>query len=118
VLEPLQASPTIIEDNCFIGARSEVVEGVIVEAGAVIGMASTSARAPRSTTGATGEILYGSVPCRFRGGSRSAARPPTAAIACTAPSSSSRWMRRPAAKVGLNELLGLTAPGSHRGTWP
>jgi len=38
VLEPVQAGPTIIEDNCFIGARSEVVEGVIVEAGAVIGM--------------------------------------------------------------------------------
>ena len=50
VLEPLQANPTIIEDNCFIGARSEVVEGVIVEENSVISMASTSARARRSMT--------------------------------------------------------------------
>jgi 2,3,4,5-tetrahydropyridine-2-carboxylate N-succinyltransferase len=51
VLEPLQANPTIIEDNCFIGARSEVVEGVIVEENSVIwAWACTSARAPRSTT--------------------------------------------------------------------
>ncbi len=49
VLEPLQANPTIIEDNCFIGARSEVVEGVIVEEGSVISMGYTSARAPKST---------------------------------------------------------------------
>jgi len=50
VLEPLQASPTIIEDHCFIGARSEVVEGVIVEEGACCRWASTSARARGSTT--------------------------------------------------------------------
>jgi 2,3,4,5-tetrahydropyridine-2-carboxylate N-succinyltransferase len=50
VLEPLQANPTIIEDNCFIGARSEVVEGVIVEENSVLAWACTSARAPRSTT--------------------------------------------------------------------
>ena len=58
VLEPLQANPTIIGDNCFIGARSEVVEGVIVEdnCGDLDGW-STSARAPRSTTGATGEVM-------------------------------------------------------------
>jgi len=51
VLEPLQASPTIIEDNCFIGARSEIVEGVIVESGAVISMGVFIGRAPASTTG-------------------------------------------------------------------
>ena len=50
VLEPMQANPTIIEDNCFIGARSEVVEGVIVEDNSVISMGVFSARAPRSTT--------------------------------------------------------------------
>ncbi|VDZ05211.1 2,3,4,5-tetrahydropyridine-2,6-carboxylate N-succinyltransferase [Escherichia coli] len=50
VLEPLQANPTIIEDNCFIGARSEVVEGVIVEEGSVISMAYTLVRAPVFTT--------------------------------------------------------------------
>lgn len=48
VLEPMQAGPTIIEDNCFIGARSEVVEGCIVREGAVLGMAYTSANQPRS----------------------------------------------------------------------
>jgi 2,3,4,5-tetrahydropyridine-2-carboxylate N-succinyltransferase len=50
VLEPLQANPTIIEDNCFIGARSEIVEGVIVEENSVSRWACTSARARRSTT--------------------------------------------------------------------
>ena len=50
VLEPLQAGPTIIEDNCFIGARSEVVEGVIVGEGAVLAMGVSSAPRPRSST--------------------------------------------------------------------
>jgi 2,3,4,5-tetrahydropyridine-2-carboxylate N-succinyltransferase len=50
VLEPLQANPTIIEDGCFIGARSEVVEGVIVEANSVLAMGRSSVRARRSTT--------------------------------------------------------------------
>ena len=62
VLEPLQASPTIIEDNCFIGARSEAVEGVIVEAGAVIGMGVYLGQSTKIYNRATGEILYGRVP--------------------------------------------------------
>ncbi len=62
VLEPVQASPTIIEDNCFIGARSEVVEGVIVEAGAVIGMGVYLGQSTKIYNRATGEILFGRVP--------------------------------------------------------
>ncbi len=64
VLEPLQAGPTIIEDDCFIGARSEVVEGVIVERGAVIGMGVFLGQSTRIYNRATGEILYGRVPAR------------------------------------------------------
>ena len=62
VLEPLQAGPTIIEDNCFIGARSEVVEGVVVEAGSVIGMGVFLGQSTRIYNRATGEIGYGRVP--------------------------------------------------------
>ena len=62
VLEPLQASPTIIEDNCFIGARSEVVEGVIVEEGAVISMGVFLGQSTRIYNRMTGEITYGRVP--------------------------------------------------------
>ena len=62
VLEPLQANPTIIEDNCFIGARSEVVEGVIVEEGSVISMGVFLGSSTRIYNRATGEILYGRVP--------------------------------------------------------
>lgn len=62
VLEPVQASPTIIEDNCFIGARSEIVEGVIVEAGAVISMGVFIGQSTRIYDRETGEITYGRVP--------------------------------------------------------
>lgn len=62
VLEPLQANPTIIEDGCFIGARSEVVEGVIVEKGAVIGMGVFIGQSTRIYNRATGEIITGRVP--------------------------------------------------------
>lgn len=62
VLEPLQASPTIIEDDCFIGARSEVVEGVIVEAGSVIGMGVFLGQSTRIYNRATGQVSYGRVP--------------------------------------------------------
>ena len=62
VLEPLQANPTIIEDNCFIGARSEVVEGVIVEEGAVISMGVYIGQSTRIYNRMTGEITYGRVP--------------------------------------------------------
>ena len=62
VLEPLQANPTIIEDGCFIGARSEIVEGVIVEAHSVVSMGVFIGQSTRIYDRATGEILYGRVP--------------------------------------------------------
>ena len=62
VLEPLQANPTIIEDNCFIGARSEVVEGVIVEEGAVISMGVYIGQSTKIFNRETGEITYGRIP--------------------------------------------------------
>jgi len=62
VLEPLQASPTIIEDNCFIGARSEVVEGVIVEEGSVISMGVYLGQSTRIYNRETGDISYGRIP--------------------------------------------------------
>jgi 2,3,4,5-tetrahydropyridine-2-carboxylate N-succinyltransferase len=62
VLEPVQANPVIIEDNCFIGARSEVVEGVIVEENSVISMGVFLGQSTRIFDRATGEILYGRVP--------------------------------------------------------
>ena len=62
VLEPLQANPTIIEDNCFIGARSEVVEGVIVESGSVISMGVFLGQSTKIYNRITGEISYGRIP--------------------------------------------------------
>lgn len=62
VLEPLQARPTIIEDNCFIGARSEVVEGVIVEEGSVISMGVFLGQSTRIYNRMTGEVTYGRIP--------------------------------------------------------
>jgi 2,3,4,5-tetrahydropyridine-2-carboxylate N-succinyltransferase len=62
VLEPLQANPTIIEDNCFIGARSEVVEGVIVEENSVISMGVYIGQSTKIYDRATGEVIYGRVP--------------------------------------------------------
>ena len=62
VLEPLQAGPVIIEDNCFIGARSEVVEGVIVEEGAVLGMGVFISSTSKIVDRATGEVFIGRVP--------------------------------------------------------
>ncbi len=62
VLEPLQAAPTIIEDNCFIGARSEIVEGVIVEEGSVISMGVYIGQSTRILNRETGEISYGRIP--------------------------------------------------------
>jgi 2,3,4,5-tetrahydropyridine-2-carboxylate N-succinyltransferase len=62
VLEPLQASPTIIEDNCFVGARSEIVEGVIVEEGSVISMGVFIGQSTRIYDRTTGEIIMGRVP--------------------------------------------------------
>ena len=62
VLEPLQANPTIIEDNCFIGARSEVVEGVIVEENSVISMGVYIGQSTKIYDRATGEVTYGRIP--------------------------------------------------------
>jgi 2,3,4,5-tetrahydropyridine-2-carboxylate N-succinyltransferase len=62
VLEPLQAGPTIIEDNCFIGARSEIVEGVVVEEGSVISMGVFIGQSTKIYDRETGEIHYGRVP--------------------------------------------------------
>ena len=62
VLEPLQASPTIIEDNCFIGARSEVVEGVIVEENSVLGMGVFIGQSTKIYDRATGAVTYGRIP--------------------------------------------------------
>jgi 2,3,4,5-tetrahydropyridine-2-carboxylate N-succinyltransferase len=62
VLEPMQAGPTIIEDNCFIGARSEVVEGCIVREGSVLGMGVFIGKSTKIVDRATGEIFYGEVP--------------------------------------------------------
>ncbi|RCL00863.1 MAG: tetrahydropyridine-2-carboxylate N-succinyltransferase [Candidatus Tokpelaia sp. JSC189] len=62
VLEPLQADPTIIEDNCFIGARSEVVEGCIIREGAVLGMGVFIGKSTKIVDRITGEIFYGEVP--------------------------------------------------------
>ncbi|NTS30867.1 2,3,4,5-tetrahydropyridine-2,6-dicarboxylate N-succinyltransferase [Phyllobacterium sp. BT25] len=62
VLEPMQAGPTIIEDNCFIGARSEVVEGCIVREGSVLGMGVFIGKSTKIIDRATGEIFYGEVP--------------------------------------------------------
>jgi 2,3,4,5-tetrahydropyridine-2-carboxylate N-succinyltransferase len=62
VLEPMQAGPTIIEDNCFIGARSEVVEGCIIREGAVLGMGVFIGKSTKIVDRETGEVMYGEVP--------------------------------------------------------
>jgi 2,3,4,5-tetrahydropyridine-2,6-dicarboxylate N-succinyltransferase len=62
VLEPMQAGPTIIEDNCFIGARSEVVEGCIVREGSVLGMGVFIGKSTKIVDRATGNVTYGEVP--------------------------------------------------------
>jgi len=62
VLEPIQANPVVIEDNCFIGARSEVVEGVVVEEGSVLSMGVYIGASTKIVDRATGEVFYGRVP--------------------------------------------------------
>ena len=104
VLEPLQANPTIIEDNCFIGARSEVVEGVIVEEGAVISMGVYIGQSTRIYDRETGEISYGRIPAG------------SVVVSGNLPSSDGKYSlycavivkkvdAKTRAKVGINELL-------------
>ena len=62
VLEPMQANPTIIEDNCFLGARSEVVEGIIVGEGSVLSMGVFIGASTKIINRSTGEVLYGKIP--------------------------------------------------------
>jgi len=104
VLEPVQANPTIIEDGCFIGARSEVVEGFIVERGSVIGMGVFLGQSTRVFDRETGEIHYGRVP------------PYSVVVPGSLPSADGRYSlacavivkrvdEKTRAKVGINELL-------------
>ncbi len=104
VLEPVQAGPTIIEDDCFIGARSEVVEGVIVEAGSVISMGVYLGQSTRIYNRATEEISYGRIPAG------------SVVVAGNLPSADGKYSlycavivkqvdARTRAKTGLNDLL-------------
>ena len=104
VLEPLQASPTIIEDDCFIGARSEVVEGVIVERGSVLSMGVYIGQSTRILHRETGEITYGRVPARSVVVSGSIpAKDGTHSLYCAVIVKQVDEKTR--AKVGINELL-------------
>ncbi|HUJ00574.1 MAG TPA: 2,3,4,5-tetrahydropyridine-2,6-dicarboxylate N-succinyltransferase [Usitatibacter sp.] len=104
VLEPLQANPTIIEDNCFIGARSEIVEGVVVGEGCVISMGVYIGQSTKIYNRATGEVLYGSVP------------PGSVVVSGNLPGGDGRYSlycaviikqvdAKTRAKTGINELL-------------
>jgi len=103
VLEPIQAGPTIIEDNCFIGARSEVVEGVIVREGSVLGMGVFIGQSTRIVDRATGAVTYGEVP------------PYSVVVAGSMPTSGGislycavivkRVDEKTRSKTGINELL-------------
>lgn len=103
VLEPMQAGPTIIEDNCFIGARSEVVEGCIVREGSVLGMGVFIGQSTKIVDRETGEVTYGEVP------------PYSVVVAGTMPSKNDvslycavivkRVDEKTRSKTGINELL-------------
>ncbi|MBS0001877.1 MAG: 2,3,4,5-tetrahydropyridine-2,6-dicarboxylate N-succinyltransferase [Thioalkalivibrio sp.] len=104
VLEPLQAAPTIIEDNCFIGARSEIVEGVIVEEGAVISMGVFIGQSTRIYDREKDEVTYGRVPAG------------AVVVSGTLPAKDGKYSlycavivkrvdEKTKAKVGLNQLL-------------
>ncbi|VAW02082.1 2,3,4,5-tetrahydropyridine-2,6-dicarboxylate N-succinyltransferase [hydrothermal vent metagenome] len=103
VLEPMQAGPTIIEDNCFIGARSEVVEGCIIREGSVLGMGVFIGQSTKIVDRDTGEVMYGEVP------------PYSVVVAGSMPSKNNislycavivkRVDARTRSKTGINELL-------------
>ncbi len=110
VLEPLQAEPVIIEDNVFIGARSEVAEGVIVETGAVISMGVFISASTKIIDRATGEIFYGRVPAYsvVIPGTLPASKPlpdgsPAPSLACAV--IVKRVDAKTRSKTGVNELL-------------
>jgi 2,3,4,5-tetrahydropyridine-2,6-dicarboxylate N-succinyltransferase len=109
VLEPLQASPTVIEDNCFIGARSEVVEGVVVERGSVLAMGVFIGAATKIVDRATGEVFMGRVPAFsvvVPGGLPGKPLPdgsPSPTLACAV--IVKRVDERTRAKTSINELL-------------
>ncbi|MCA3180675.1 MAG: 2,3,4,5-tetrahydropyridine-2,6-dicarboxylate N-succinyltransferase [Burkholderiales bacterium] len=102
VLEPLQANPTIIEDNCFVGARSEVVEGVIVEENSVLGMGVFIGQSTKIFNRETGEITYGRVPA---GSVVVAGSLPSAGCNLYCAVIVKRVDARTRAKTGINELL-------------
>jgi 2,3,4,5-tetrahydropyridine-2-carboxylate N-succinyltransferase len=104
VLEPVQANPTIIEDNCFIGARSEIVEGVIVGEGAVVSMGVYIGQSTKIYNRATGEVSYGKIP------------PGSVVVSGNLPGGDGRYSlycaviikqvdAKTRAKTGINELL-------------
>jgi len=104
VLEPMQANPTIIEDNCFIGARSEIVEGVIVEENSVISMGVYIGQSTKIYDRATGEVSYGRIPAG------------SVVVSGNLPSSDGKYSlycavivkkvdAKTRAKTGINELL-------------
>jgi 2,3,4,5-tetrahydropyridine-2-carboxylate N-succinyltransferase len=103
VLEPMQAGPTIIEDNCFIGARSEVVEGCIVREGSVLGMGVFIGQSTKIVDRETGDVMYGEVP------------PYSVVVAGSMPSKNNvnlycavivkRVDAKTRSKTGINELL-------------
>ena len=105
VLEPLQANPVIIEDNCFIGARSEIAEGVIVEEGAVISMGVFLGASTKIVDRQTREITYGRVPAYsvIVPGTLPGTTPEAPALACAVIVKKVDAQTR--SKVGINELL-------------
>ena len=105
VLEPLQANPVIIEDNCFIGARSEIAEGVIVETGAVISMGVFIGASTKIINRATGEVLYGRVPAYsvVVSGTMPATTPDSPSLYCAVIVKTVDEKTR--SKTGINELL-------------
>ena len=102
VLEPLQANPTIIEDNCFIGARSEVVEGVVVEENSVLGMGVFIGQSTRIFDRESGEVSYGRVPA---GSVVVAGSLPSAGCNLYCAVIVKRVDAKTRAKTGINELL-------------
>ena len=103
VLEPMQASPTIIEDNCFIGARSEVVEGVIVREGSVLGMGVYIGQSTKIVDRETGEVMYGEVPSYSVVVSGSMPSKNNISLYCAV--IVKRVDERTRSKTGINELL-------------